>query len=430
VAHLAGLASGTANQMLLARLLLPEQLAAYFLTLSVVGVASHLAHLGLTRPLTRLVARACGRERRNEARGVLETALPLYLAASVLVVLAYASGPGDWLARGVFDSEIMASGTLLAAFWIVLQGGADLSAGALRGFRRVGLAAWVGGALSRIALMVALSIVFVAIGRLEFPPLLAISVGTSLLAPAVALFALRAEVQGTAAKRIGARALLSAGLPVLLTGVAGMAYHRVDLWAVGALFEANQVALYGAAKRILVLVSLPLTIVGLVAPPVVAELHARRDIARLQRALRASATLAGLPGIAMLVLLVVASEPVLGLVYGDFFRQGGGILAILCVERVVFLWVGPSAMVLAMTGHEKALMRITLATGVLTVATVVLGGRLWGFPGVAVGYVVGSSGQQLAAWLAVLRLTGLRTDINPLRLGVFVEAVRGAARRR
>jgi O-antigen/teichoic acid export membrane protein len=87
-------------------------------------------------------------------------------------------------------------------------------------------------------------------------------------------------------------------------------------------------------------------------------------------------------------------------------------------------------MVLAMTGHEKALMRITLATGVLTVATVVLGGRLWGFPGVAVGYVVGSSGQQLAAWLAVLRLTGLRTDINPLRLGVFVEAVRGAARRR
>jgi O-antigen/teichoic acid export membrane protein len=427
VAHVVGLASGTANQMLLARLLAPEQLAAYFLTLSVVEVASNLTHLGLARPLTRLVAEACGRGRQDEAAGLLATALPLCLAASAAVVLAYLSGFGDWLARAVFDSPVMATGTLLAALWIVLQGSADLLAGVLRGFRRVGLAAWVGGTLPRAVLAPVLLALFLAVGKVGFEAILAITAGSAALAPAVALIALRAAAPAPA-QRAGARALLWAGLPVLLTGVVSMAYQRVDLWSVGALFQADQVALYGAAKRLIVLISLPIVILSLVVQPVVAELHATRDMARLQRSVRGAATLAGLPAIAALLLLVVAREPVLALVYGDFFRGGAEVLALLCIERLVFVWVGPSAMVLAMTGHEGILMRITLGTAVVTCITVALGGQWFGFHGVAAGYVAGSTGQQIATWLAVRRLTGLRTDVDLLHLGPALDALRRAVR--
>jgi O-antigen/teichoic acid export membrane protein len=429
VAHLVGLASGTANQMLLARLLAPEALAAYFLTLSVVEVAAQVAHLGLPRPLTRLVAQARARESRSEARGVLEAALPLWLAGSLGVVLVYASGLGEWLARRAFDSEIMASATVVAALWIAAQGSADLLSGALRGFRRVGLAAWVGGTFARVALTLALLALFLGSREIEFPEIVAIATATAGAAVVVALFALRSDVAGATPERVAKRALLSAALPILLSGVVGMAYHRVDLWTVGALYPAEQVAIYGAAKRLIVLITLPIVILSLVVPPVVAELHASRDLARLQRALRGSATLAGLPAIAMLLLLVAANETVLGLVYGDFFRQGGFVLALLCIERLVFVWVGPSAMVLAMTGHEAALMRITLATALLTGVTVLLGSALWGFHGVAAGYVAGSTGQQLATWLAVWRLTGLRTDIDVLHLGPVLDALRRATRR-
>jgi O-antigen/teichoic acid export membrane protein len=360
---------------------------------------------------------------------VLQAALPLWLAASLAVVVGYASGFGGWLARSAFDSEIMASGTVLAAFWIALQGGADLLSGALRGFRRVGLAAWVGGTFARTSLMLVLLVLFLAVGRAEFRQIIAVTAGAAASAVVVALFALRPALRATPVQRASARSLLSASLPVLLTGVVGMTYQRFDLWTVGALFGAEQVALYGAAKRLIVLISLPIVILSLVVPPVVAELHASRDLARLQRALRGSATLAGLPAIAMLLVFLAASEPVLGLVYGDFFRQGGVVLALLCLERLVFVWVGPSAMVLAMTGHETTLMRITLGTGLLTGLTVVLGSHFWGFHGVAIGYIAGSTGQQIATWYAVYRLTGLRTDIDVLHLGPVLEALRRTTRR-
>ncbi len=73
-------------------------------------------------------------------------------------------------------------------------------------------------------------------------------------------------------------------------------------------------------------------------------------------------------------------------------------------------------------------MTITLVTGALTVVAVIVGIELYGFAGVAGGYVVGSSGQQLATWVAVRRLTGLRTDIDLRNLGSALDALRRALR--
>ena len=246
VERVVGLASGTASQMLLARLLLPEQLAAYFLTQSVVEVGAHLAHLGLARPLTRLVAQAKGRDRPEQARGTLVAALPLWLGATTLVGLLFVFGLGDWLARTAFRSEIMASGIALAAAWLVFHASADLLAGALRGFRRVGLAAWVAGTLARLVTAAVLLAWFMLERRAEFIPVLALTAGAALLGPLVALATLRREVAGVETQRVSRRVLLASALPLLVTGVVHMAYGRADLWAVGVFYEADQVALYGA----------------------------------------------------------------------------------------------------------------------------------------------------------------------------------------
>jgi O-antigen/teichoic acid export membrane protein len=429
LARVVGLGCGTASQMLLARLFEPEQLAAYFLTLSVVEVAAQLTNLGLPRPLTRFVAQACSGGRLGEARGVLEAALPLWLGCSAAVVLLYASGFGQWLARSVFRSEIMASGTVIAALWIAFQGSAVVLAGAVRGFRRVGLAAWVEGAIGRVALALVLLGVFLVHGSADFLPVLMVVAASAALGPMAALVALRAETADVPSERASKQLLVRSGLPLLVTGLVSMSYVRSDLWTVGFLFEPSQVALYGAAKRLVILVQLPMAVLSMVVPPIVAELHARQDMERLQQALRGAATLSGLPAIAALILVCAGSEFVLGLVYGEFFRAGGVILTLLCIERMVFVWVGPAAMTLAMTGHERTLMRITLATSVLTVASVVLGAHLYGFNGVAGGYVVGSTGQQIATWLSVRRLTGLRTDMDPMHLRPALEALRRATRR-
>ena len=69
-----GAGCATANQMLLARLLSPEALAAYFLIQSVVIVGAQLGQLGLSRPLTRLIAVAAGTGEGNRIPGLLSAA--------------------------------------------------------------------------------------------------------------------------------------------------------------------------------------------------------------------------------------------------------------------------------------------------------------------------------------------------------------------
>ena len=430
VAHVLGMGAAIGNSMLLARLLQPKQLAAYFLTLSVVEAGVYLVTLGLPIPLTRFIAQARSRGRPDQARGALVSALPLWLGASVAVVLLYAGGIGTWLSERAFGSEIMASGVLVASLWLVSQGSGELLGGILRGFRRVGSAEWLVRTLSRVAMLTALLVWYATIGHAEFVPVLWLAVGTSLLGLLAALAVLRREVIGVPSAPVSRALLLGSALPLLLTGLVNLVTMRADLWTVGVLFEPDQVAIYGAAKRLIVLVSVPLAILNLVVPPIIAELYAKRDLDRLQAALRGAATLVGIPAIATVAFLALASEQVLGLAFGASFRVGGPILALLSLERVAFVWVGSTGLVLMMTGYERVLLFITLASAVFTVAAVVVGGHLYGVAGVAAGYVAGSSGQQLATWVAVRRTTGLRTDVDLANLGSALDALRRVLRAR
>lgn len=423
------LLSGTASQLLLARLLTPEALAAYLLTLSVVETASHFGELGLPRPATRFMARAVGAGRLDQARGVLLTALPLCAAAAAVTGAIYAGGLGSWLAARVFGSSLMASGTWLAAAWIFGLALQEFSGGALRGLHRVGLAALLGGGLARVLIAVAFAGLLFSAGPRDFLSVLSVPVVATWLGAAAALVVVFRAVSGARTTRPALAVLASAALPLMATGLVRMVAHRTDLWAVGVFFSDEQVALYGVAKRLIVLVSLPLLILNLTMPPVIADLYARGERARLQRALRGAATLAGLPALAVLLLLSVASEPVLGLAFGDFYRDAADILVILSVERLIFVWVGPAGLVLVMTGHERPFMNITLATSVLTVGAVVLGAQIAGFRGVAWGFLVISALHQVLSWYAARRLTGLRTDVDLWNLRAVVEELRRVLRR-
>ena len=57
---------------------------------------------------------------------------------------------------------------------------------------------------------------------------------------------------------------------------------------------------------------------------------------------------------------------------------------------------------------------------------VFLGGELGGFRGIAAGYVLASATHQLLTWMAVRRLTGLRTDVDLLNLGAMLDVLKRA----
>jgi O-antigen/teichoic acid export membrane protein len=148
-----------------------------------------------------------------------------------------------------------------------------------------------------------------------------------------------------------------------------------------------------------------------VAPPIVAELHAQGRKRDLERSMRAVATLAGVPTFLLLTVFLLFGHEVMGLLYGAYFRQGASILAILSVARLVAVWTGSCGVALMMTGHQRAMMYLTIATGICSVTGGVLLAPHFGAIGVAVATSASQIIQNLVQLFLAKRLVGVWTHI-------------------
>jgi O-antigen/teichoic acid export membrane protein len=91
--------------------------------------------------------------------------------------------------------------------------------------------------------------------------------------------------------------------------------QTADIWILGALTSDTSDAVYANAYKLVTFVVMPLLVVNLVMPPIVAEMYAQGRTARLERTLRAFSTLSGVPSLLFLVGFMVLGKPILGLVY-------------------------------------------------------------------------------------------------------------------
>jgi O-antigen/teichoic acid export membrane protein len=142
----------------------------------------------------------------------------------------------------------------------------------------------------------------------------------------------------------------------------------------------------------------------------------------LERTLRSLASLASIHAILALVVFVLFGGLVMGVVYGPFYRAGAAVLAILSVGRIVAVATGSCGVVLMMTGQERAIMTITLLTGIASVAAGVLLASRFGPVGVAAATSSGIILNNLLQLYFAHRLVGVWThlEVSPRRLYDFV----------
>ena len=195
----------------------------------------------------------------------------------------------------------------------------------------------------------------------------------------------------------------------------------VDLLVLGAFRPQSDVALYGAATRLVTLVATPLWIIRGVMPPIVAELHAKGQRRQLEDTLRAGASLAGLPSLAILVVFVVLGASVMEIIYSPFYRQGSTILVILSIGRLFAVWAGAAGITLMMTGHQRSMMVVTLSTGALSVTAGIIAADRYGAVGVAAATASVAVLQNLLQVALARRFVGVWTfvQLSPRKLRDF-----------
>jgi len=405
--------AGVAIQALLARLLSPAELGAFLLLQSVVVACARIGQLGLHRTAVRAIAAAAAKNDFDKARGYVLPTLIIALSSGSVVGLAYWLFVGRLLADQIFSSSLMIAALAATACWILALTLQNVVSEVFRGFQDIPSAVIFGGALTSVVIAFLLTIVFLRGNQISLSEAVYISVLGGASSFLLALLFIHGRVSG--ARKSPARPyrlLMSSALSLTVAGFLSSATAEIDIWIAGAFLDEESVALYGSAKRLIRIVSLPLVIMNLVVPPLIAELHAQGDAKRLQRAVRASASLAGIPALFTLVGLLAAREELLGFVYGDFYRQASAILLLLTVERLAFVWSGPCALTLTMTGQDALMLRMTTIGSILAAAGAAIGAALDGGRGIAIGVASAGIVRHTMMWWAARRACRIRTDVD------------------
>ena len=395
---------------LLARLLTTEEFRDYGLAFSVVTAGSMIALLGLQHAIVRLVAESLGLERPGRARAAVRLAFRWVSLGIVLASAFLWLGGWAWLAQDVWRSRALAGALAAITVWLGVSGLQVLTSETFRGFKDLRLASTFGGVITGV-LFAAVLAGLLAFGRpVTLERAIWVGAGAGAVSVACALVVLgRTLARLPRAEPIAAREVLSISMPMWGSGVAAFVLGQSALWIIGAYLPEAEGALYFAALRVVTLVSTPLILVNLVVPPFVAELYAAGQLERLQRVLRATATLAGIPGFAVLIVFVLFGAFVLQQVYTPAYREAAPVLAWLSLGYLVNVWTGSCGVTLAMTGHQSTLMSSTVVSGLLSVAGTFLVVQRFGITGVAVVVCAMVVLQNVWQWLAARYHTGLWT---------------------
>jgi O-antigen/teichoic acid export membrane protein len=398
---------------MLARMVSHATLGAYFLVFSMVMIATTIAQLGLDKTVVRFIAAARATSHLGRVRRTIAVVFAVGASASLVIALVLILGLGHYLAVSVYHSQAVAGVIWLAAAWLIVNALLSLTAETFRGFKQF----WPATLYSGLAVDILLVVGFGGLWLAGVRPTLAQAVGVTVAATGVALAAgaftlwrrvAPLEGEGTT----GVWEVTAVSLPLLVTSLANFAVGTgVDLWVVGHFSSTSDVALYGAASRLVFFVATPLIVISQVVPPIIAELHARGERDQLERTLRSVSTVAGLPAALVLAAFIGAGGFILSLAYGPYFRNAATVLIILSCARLVAVCTGSSGVTLMMTGHQRTMMLITVGTGAFALVAEILLAPRYGIVGVA-----------SATCAAQIFLNGLQLVFARIHVGIWTHA--------
>lgn len=401
---------------ILARLLSPDEMGAYFLIFSVANVGATLGQLGLAETSVRLVAESLGKNQPGRARRAIGAVLLYGGLGGLAVALVWTTGLGNWMSVTVFDSALMGQLSALVAIWCFLFAVRNLLAETFRGFKDFHLAVLFGGSIHSVIAAILFAGVWIFWQETTLSQVLLLTIGSILASNLMALALLGRRYFGLAQvggdEPIPSRTLFNIALPLWLNQLTIFGLARVNLWILGAYHPKDDVAVYGAALTLATLVTMPLLVVGAVVPPFIAELYAKNENHRLENILRTITTLAGMPTLVVLIVFVLLGGPIMGFIYGDFYRQGALVLGLLSLGQTVNVWTGPCDPVLRMTDRQKTIMWISILSGFFNVAGSLLVVERYGISGVAFITALALILQNMAALLYTKKEVGIWTHVR------------------
>jgi O-antigen/teichoic acid export membrane protein len=402
--------SAVAINMLLARLLSPEDMGKYFLTVSVVAVAATLAQLGLAQTAVREVAAALGAGDAMQVQKVVRDVVRWGSLSTVSI------GAVSVLAGSMLGFQL--GFVLIAIVWMGMRAWQNLLAEVLRGFQDIRAATIFGGVLTNVVNVGFLAIAWIIYGHFGLnSALILLAVGgvvTVILAAWGVSRKLMAHLASARPLNPQSRPhILSQSWPILINNLVWLVLGQMDIWILSAFRSPAEVAIYGVATRLATYLTLPQNVTKSVVSPRIAELYVQERGRELERLVRGAATLASVIALMVGLTYILAGEPLLGVLFGDFYRTGAMALSLLTLGQVIGIGAGLAATTMIMTGHQLAVMLVSIVRGLFTAVACILLVPAHGMLGVAGAIGGGIAIQNIVMLLVAKRTVGVWTYFSP-----------------
>ncbi|MGQ0620629.1 MAG: lipopolysaccharide biosynthesis protein [Panacagrimonas sp.] len=432
-AKVMGMVAGLVVNALLARRLSTEAMGSYFLVMAVVTLVALFARGGTPQALVKLMAESMSRGQPGRARRAVRHALVVTVVGALLGAVATYLAIGPWAATHLFNDSRIAGVCGLMALWVIVMTLGAPVANAFRGLHDIRVSMYLQLASTKIFLAILLLVFWLTGYSLDLHSAVALSLLAALGTLVVGGILLVRKMQPVhGAGDVPLAEVISLSTPLLMLNLANYALTEFSLWVAGATLQSEDVAMYGAALRLVNLVYLPLLLVGSAVQPVIADLYRdKKDNAHLEQVLRGAATLAGMPSALVLLVFAIFGGQIVTLVYGEPYAGAHLPLVILALGHLVNVWTGSCSQVLAMTGHQREAMWQALGWAAVTIVAGIVGAKLGGLIGLSVAVAAGLALTNLTKWWMVHHYTGLWTHavLNPADLREGARAVLNGRRR-
>jgi len=402
----AALLGGAAANVLIARLLQPSDVGAYFVIVNLVSILALTSMLGLNQAVVRGVSEAMTRGRPAAAGAVVRKAVRFTAVASVTLGLGFLL-VGHMIGRHVFGSAAIAGATVWIALFIPVTAFRLLVPEAFRGFNDIKWASIFGDAATNVTLVLTLAAIAVGGWNTDLTPVLAITVGLSAVLVVASGTRLHGKITPLGVDPAGAPSLLRIALPLLAANLSWTLMVQIDTILLGIFRSGGEVAFYVVGSRLASLLLVPLLIGISVLAPLITKLWAERRLPDLERLLRATSAATGLAsGVGLLVLALVGPWA-LTLLFGDYYRRGGTVLLVLAVSCFLTSMGGYTGLALMMAGEQVAAMLITVFVAVVTITGTAVAANAAGALGVAIAMACGVSLQNILTFFVLRARLGI-----------------------
>lgn len=395
--------------VLIARIMEPTELGVYFLVVSMVTMLSLIGSFGLHMAVVRLVAEALGKGLTGRARGAVVKILILGAVSGFIVSLVIYGGGVSLLNGWFYHSKLLGESAFFVACWVFFWAMQMNIAEIFRGFSDIRLAVTFRRLAPNIAFIVILSAFYILRHKIGFHTALWAGLGAWIASTCVSSVIVFRRILPLAHDKgtVSWGEIINLSWPLGVTLFFSFGLMQADVWIIGALGQFDNVAVYGAASRLVNFVILPALVVNATMPPFISRLYAQGNLEELELILRGSATVTTLLGVVLLAGTLIFGKLLMVLVYGEFYGSGVLVLNILMIGLLFRFVGGVSELTLMMTGQEKTTMRISfMAAAVMVVMAIVLG-QIYGTVGVASSVAVSSIFQNLSYLYFVRRKIGV-----------------------